>query len=87
MLGVFIYMYVFVPLVYLMLKEAREGGSELLCGSRESNLGHLEDRLMLLTAELYLLLWSALLISLNLGLCHQLKRVDNPATQARVMVT
>lgn len=56
MLGVFIYMYVSVPLVYLMLKEAREGGSELLCGSRKSNLGHLEDRLMLLTAELYLLL-------------------------------
>lgn len=86
-MGVFVYMYVFVPLVYLVLKEAREGSSELLCGSRESNLGYLEDRLMLLTAELYLLLWSDLLISLNLGLCHQLKRVDNPASQARVMVT
>lgn len=77
----------FCTTVYLVLKKAREGGSELLCGSRESNLGHLEDRLMLLTAELYLLLWSDLLISLNLGLCHQLKRVDNPASQARVMVT
>lgn len=75
MLGVFVYMYVFVPLVYLVLKEAREGSSELLCGSRESNLGHLEDRLMLLIAQLYLLLWSDLLISLNLGLCHQLKRL------------
>lgn len=43
MLGVFLSMYVFVPLVYLVLKEAREGGDELLCGCQELNLGHLED--------------------------------------------